>query len=220
MLKKRFHLESRVIYNGVNSNNFRPKDKRRSKKLLGYKERTFIILFIGKLSPYKDPLTLLNGFYKAMRMSDKNLRLVIIGKGELLKDIKNAIQRLDLSQHVTLHKYVSNERIRLHYSAADLFVLPSYNEAFGIVLLEAMASGLPVIASNTGACQEVLLDAGVTFNQGDSSDLARKIMKLSVDKNKLEILASKSLNRAKQFSWKDISQDYLNLYKSMLDLSK
>jgi len=112
---------------------------------------------------------------------------------------------------------VDDQMLEMLYDVADVFVLPSVNEAFGMVLLEAMASGLPVIASNSGACPEVVGNAGILFNQGNSTDLAEKIVTLSFDKGLSRKLAKAGQKRVKKvFCWKDKIRQYWELYRIII----
>jgi len=213
MLKKRYGVDSEVIYHGIDADKFRPKNKTESKRKLGYKETHFIILFVGKLHPYKDPLTLIKAISIAVERN-ANLHLVMIGDGELYTELEKEISKLNLSNHVRLFRRVDNQTLEMLYDVADVFVLPSVDEAFGMVLLEAMASGLPVIASNSGACPEVITNAGILFNRGDCTDLAEKIITLSSDKGLSRKLAKAGLKRVKdEFCWKDKIHQYWELYR-------
>jgi glycosyltransferase involved in cell wall biosynthesis len=83
-----------------------------------------------------------------------------------------------------------------------------------MVLLEAMAFGLPVIASDSGACPEVIRNVGILFNQGDYTDLAEKVITLSFDKRLSKKLAKAGLKRVKEeFCWKDKIDQYWELYR-------
>lgn len=213
MLKKRYGIDSEVIYHGIDADKFKPKNKAESKRRLGYKETDSIILFVGKLHPYKDPLTLIKAISMAVE-KNANLHLVMIGDGELYTEVEKEISKLNLSNHVRLFRRVDNQTLEMLYDAVDVFVLTSVNEAFGMVLLEAMASGLPVIASDSGACPEVIRNAGVLFNRGDCTDLAEKIITLSSDKGLSRKLAKACLERVEEnFSWKDKINQYCKLYK-------
>ena len=175
-LIQNFGLKSKVIHHGIDLSLITPFDKKWAKKRIGFEETDFIVLFVGKLIPYKDPFTLLEGIrYAAKRRKD--IRLIIVGTGELDKEIHIKTRKLKLEDKITFFKFIDKEQLRMCYSAADLFVLPSVNEAFGIVLLEAMAFGLPIIASNSGACPEVVGNAGLLFNQGDYKDLGEKLLR-------------------------------------------
>jgi glycosyltransferase involved in cell wall biosynthesis len=216
MLKKRYGVDSEVIYHGIDADRFKPENKIQSRRELGYKETDFIVLFVGKMHPYKDPLTLIKAISVAVK-KNANLHLVMIGDGELYTEVEKEISKLNLSSHVRLFRRVDDQTLEMLYDAADMFVLPSVNEAFGMTLLEAMASGLPVIASNSGACPEVVGNAGIIFNQGDHRDLAEKIMELFHDEELSKKLARASLKRAKEtFSWEDKIHHYFRLYKGAI----
>jgi glycosyltransferase involved in cell wall biosynthesis len=213
MLKKRYNVDSEVIYHGIDANIFKPKNKAQSKRKLGYKEKDFVILSIGKLHPSKDPLTLIKAISKAVE-KNASLRLIMIGDGELYEEAKNEIRKRNLSNYTKLLNYVDSEKLRIWYAAADIFVLPSVGEAFGMTLLEAMASGVPVIASNSGACPEVIGNAGILFNQGNYTELAEKILFLSHEKELSRKLREAGLKRVREiFSWEDKIDQYLKLYK-------
>jgi glycosyltransferase involved in cell wall biosynthesis len=213
MLKRRYNVDSEVIYHGIDTNTFKPENKTQSRRELGYKETDFIILFVGKMHPYKDPLTLIKAISVAVE-KNANLHLVMIGDGELYTEIEKEISKLNPSNHVRLFRRVDNQTLEMLYDAADVFVLPSVNEAFGMVLLEAMASGLSVIASDSGACPEVVGNAGILFNQGNYTELAEKILRLSHEKELSRKLSEAGLKRVREtFSWEDKIDQYLKLYK-------
>jgi len=219
MLKKRYGIDSEVIYHGIDADRFEPENKAESKRRLGYKETDFIVLFVGKLHPVKDPLTLVRSIYRVVK-TNPNVHLVMIGAGELYHEVENEVLGLNLLNHVKLLGEVNDVKLRIWYSAADLFVLTSVSEAFGMTLLEAMASGLPVIASNSGACPEVVGNAGIIFDQGDHVSLAREIITLSSNEELLKILRIKSLKRVrKDFSWDDKVDKYCKLYEKAKNLS-
>jgi len=216
MLKEQYGVDSEVIYHGIDADESKPKNKAESKRMLDYKETDFIILSVGKLHPYKDPLTLIKAISVAVE-KNANLHLIMIGDGELYTEVEKEISKLNLSNHVRLFRRVDDQMLEMLYDAADVFVLPSVNEAFGMVLLEAMASGLPVIASNSGACPEVVGNAGILFNQGNSTDLAEKIVTLSFDKGLSRKLAKAGQKRVKKvFCWKDKIRQYWELYRIII----
>lgn len=213
MLKRKYGIDSEVIYHGINAEDFEPKKKERSKRKLGYNETDLVILFVGKLHPYKDPLTLIKAIPGVIK-KNANLHLVIIGDGELYPEVEKEISGLNLSNYVKLFRHLTDEKLRIFYDAADLFVLTSASEAFGMTLLEAMASGLPVVASNFGACPEVIGNAGLLFNQGDHTSLAREIITLVSNDQLSKILRTRSIKRVRKFfSWDDKVDKYWKLYK-------
>lgn len=213
MLKRRYNVDSEVIYHGIDTSTFKPKNKAQSKRKLGYKETDFVILFVGKLHPYKDPLTLIKAVSEVVK-KNVNLYVAMIGEGELHQEVNKEISKLNLSNRVKLFRHVGDEKLKILYNAADLFVLTSVGEAFGITLLETMASGVPVIASNSGACPEVIGNAGILFDQGNYTELAEKILCLLHEKELSRKLSEAGFKRVREtFSWEDKIDQYLKLYE-------
>ena len=136
-----YGLKSKVIHHGVSLTKTKPFDKKWAKERIGFKAENFVVLFVGKLNPCKDPVTLIKGIHYASK-TNTDLRLIMVGTGELYDEIRNEARILKLEDRVKFFEYMTEDQLRLYYSAADLFVLPSVTEAFGIVFLEAMAFGL------------------------------------------------------------------------------
>ena len=216
MLKKQYSIESEVIYHGIDADRFRPMHKAGNKRMLQYEENDFLVLFVGKMHPAKDPLTLVRSIHEVIK-ENKNVHLAMIGDGELYQEVRDEVLKLDLSGNVKLLGQMNHVKLQLWYNAAELFVLTSISESFGMTLLEAMASGLPIIASNSTACPEVVGNAGLLFTQGDYNDLARKIVRLVSDDNLLRILRDRSLKRVRRvFSWNDKIDKYYELYRKTI----
>ncbi len=127
--------------------------------------------------------------------------------------------RSELKDNVVFTGYVPTNRTPLYYRAADIFVLPSFSEAFPLTLLEAGASGLPIVATNVGGVSDILHDGvnGLMTKTGDSEDLAGKIITL-LDNNELrKEMGKKGQALAKQYSWKIVAEE---TEKAYLDLIK
>jgi len=212
-LRVRYGLDSYLIHHGINSSGgVKIENKNVAKRQLGFAEKDFIILFVGYLNPYKDPLTLIRAFHQLVHVH--NSHLIIVGTGELFEEVGNTVRRLCLQNNVSLLGNISEEELTLCYNAADIFVLSTVNEAFGIVLLEAMAHGLPIVCSASGACPEVVGNAGLYFKQGDPTDLANSIARLMQDRKLLQKLGQKGFDRVnKFFSLKDEANQYWNLFR-------
>ena len=131
---------SRVVYPGVDISTFKPpSDKTLAKQKLGL-EHQFIVLYVGRVHPYKDPMTLV----RAMNMLPRDLfRLIIVGEGPLLRQVQTGLEKFDVNYDHLPRLDVSD--LVSYYQASDAFVLPSLGEAAGIVFIEAMSCGLPLI---------------------------------------------------------------------------
>ena len=214
-LKRIYGVDSIVIHNGIDLRRVKRLDKVECKRRLGFSSNDKVILFVGKMHPYKDPLTLVRAFPYILNEVGRTY-LLMIGRGELLGKVKRTVEKFGLSENVFIFGEVSRGFLEVCYNAADVFVLSSVNEAFGIVLLEAMAHGVPVVASNSGACPEVIGNAGLLFSQGNHLDLADKVIRLLVDEELMKHLGEAGVKRVKKFSVDKMVEGYFRLYMKLL----
>lgn len=141
-----------------------------AREFLGVPQDAWVVGNAGRLHPDKDQSSLIRGFAEALPSLPPSSMLLIMGKGRLERDLKNLVIELGLEDHVRFAGQVHNGR--RYFKAFDVFVLSSDHEPFGMVLLEAMVAGVPVICSRCGGGPEVLGDAGWLFPFGDSKQLA------------------------------------------------
>lgn len=146
------------------------------------------LLMVGRFIPCKRHNDLLKALDLLKEKSDLNIKLSLLGEGALKEKVKQKVNELGLEEDVRFLEKVPYEKIRDVYSSHDLLILPSCPEAIGMVVLEAMACGLPVIVSKgAGAHMYVHQDYnGHTFKPGDYEDLAAKIELLTENRQKLK----------------------------------
>ncbi|OGG23197.1 hypothetical protein A3B48_00240 [Candidatus Gottesmanbacteria bacterium RIFCSPLOWO2_01_FULL_40_10] len=157
------------------------------------------ILYVGTLQPRKNISGLIEAF---SRLELKDVKLVIAGKkGWAYKEIFNRSGVLNISDKVLFTGYVTDAQLAGLYNNALCLVLPSYYEGFGLPVVEAMASGCPVIASNCSSLPEIVSDAGVLINPDDTKSMAAAINKVVVSSRLRKFLIGKGLKRSKEFSW-------------------
>jgi|SRR5581483_26233 len=162
------------------------------------------IFSLAGVDPRKNTEELIDSY----RESGMTLPLVLAG--EVNADLEARINSPELLNRVIYLGRVSQEELSSLYRAAEMFIFPSLYEAFGLPLLEAMASGTPVLALDTGANQEI---AGVGALIVPPDSLASGIKNLATDKVLRVKLSNRGLTRAREFSWRKTAQGYLTLYK-------
>lgn len=142
-------------------------------------------------------------------------RLLQIG-GQWNAHHKQLIAELNLSPRITQLGYVSEDELQYYYQTATCFVFPSFYEGFGLPVLEAMATGLPVICSNTSSLIEVANEAAMLFNPSDVHQLAGYLQELLFSSTQREKLRMAGLERAQEFTWKRTAQATTAVYHQVI----
>jgi len=169
------------------------------------------ILHVGTLQPRKNIPVLLEAFAK---LDDSKLKLVLVGgKGWLFDSIFDKVIALGLQEKVRFTGYVPDELLPLWYSAADLFVFPSLYEGFGMPVVEAMACGTPVVASNSSSIPEAVGDAGLLFDPQNSSKCAERMQNVLNNSTLSGKMCRLGLKYAKQFSWERAGKETAVVYE-------
>lgn len=216
MLQERYKTSPLIINYGLDAQKYRYNEtgRRVIRDTFGIAETTFLILFVGVLYKHKNAITLVNAMPEILK-NNPDVKLLIIGGGDQYNEIRNRVHELELEESVLMGGFI--EDVTPFYSAADLFVLPSTNEGFGLVFLEAMACGLPIAASNCSSCPEAVGDAGLLFDPKSSKDVAAKIIELMNNSEVYETLKENGLERVKQFTWARTAERYYEEYKTALE---
>jgi glycosyltransferase involved in cell wall biosynthesis len=197
---------SNVIYHGV-LDIFRAKTPRKAPGV-------HIVLWNSRLIRFKEPFVLLDAVHK---LKNKQGFLVRIrGDGPIRGEIAEYIKRENMSDLVSFVDPVPFHQLPSIYKSASIYVHTCSREPFGLAVLEAMASGLPVIVPRSGGAYEVAGDAALAFNPGDSYDLAEKLEALIEDPELYEKMSEKSLKRASEFSWEKAAEDYLASFDKVI----
>jgi len=161
----------RIIPCGVNLERFKPMDKNAARRRLAFSDDAFIVLYVGRYSPVKGIDRLLRAVRHLEHLDP--LRLVLVGgDGEhsrMYEHLHSMAKRLNIHRRVVFAGRVSHEILPAWYSAADVLAVPSDYESFGLVALEALACGTPVVATPVGAMTTIIQD-GVTGYVADSLD--------------------------------------------------
>jgi len=216
-----------VIPCGVDPSLFIPRDPRQSKAHLGLPDKRYI-LFVGRIDPVKGIDTLLRAIKLVKETPDapENVHLLIIG-GDLdhieagqnseINKLKRLTGTLGIKDMVTFLGAQRQDQLPYFYAAADMCILPSRYESFGMVALEAMACGTPVIASKVGGLASLIQNemSGLLIPEEDEVSLAEKILLLLTNTSFKDTLGSEARNRALEFSWPVVTQQVLSLYQGI-----
>ncbi|WP_122596341.1 glycosyltransferase [Pseudomonas viridiflava] len=164
---------------------------------LGLSPSAWIVGNVGRLHPDKDQATLLRGFALALPSLPENSQLVILGKGRLEESLKELARELGIGANVMFMGQVADAR--RYFKAFDVFALSSDHEPFGMVLLEAMVAGVPVVATSCGGAREVVEDVGLLFPPGDEQRLAQGLMHMAgLDADQRQDCAERMLLRLRE----------------------
>lgn len=182
-----------------------------------YKLTFEFILAIGSADPRKNISTLVQAYALLPPDLQNRYKLVIVWTHHFLTTkLAKQIEKLKLTNNVQFLKQVSNEDLVLLYNAASLFAFPSRYEGFGLPLLEAMACGAPVIASNNSSIPEIVGDAGLLVETEDVETLASTMVHVLTDETTQRQLIQKGFERAASFSWEKCAYQTVAVYKQAL----
>ncbi len=173
------------------------------------------VLYLGTLKPSKNIKGLIEAFSKVLMCEDvaKDTKLVIAGKkGWMYEDIFEKVKELGLEKNVIFTDFVLEEDKPAIIKGARVFVLPSFWEGFGLDTLNAMACGVPVVASNIGSLPEVVGDAGVLVDPNSTDSIAQGIKEvLLAHSAKYNTMVDRGLTQAKKFSWEKTARETLEI---------
>jgi D-inositol-3-phosphate glycosyltransferase len=222
----------RTIAPGVDVRQFYPIPRNEARQAIGIPKEDHLLLFVGRIEPLKGIDTLLQAIALLKSESPdsiRNLSLSIIGglqdeedQSEEMKRLRTLREELGLSTLVTFLGAKSQETLQYYYSAAEVVVMPSHYESFGMVALEAMACGTPVIASEVGGLAYLIQDGVTGFHvpTNDPVPLADKI-RLFLESDVLRREMSRAAHEwAHQYSWQRIADQMEMLYDEALGLHK
>jgi len=179
------------------------------------------ILFVGTLQPRKNITRLIEAFSKLSDNLKDEHQLVVIGKkGWLYEDILSSPEKFHVSDKVLFLDYVSDDDLPNFYKKAELFVLPSLYEGFGLPVLEAMRYGCPVVTSNVSSLPEAGGDAALYFKPEDVDDIKNTIEKVLTDKSLKEKMIEKGRDHYKKFTWEKAAKEVLGAIEEIEASSK
>ena len=204
---KKQHIS--VTYNGIDTEEFSPDENILSR------ETTINLLFVGRLIERKGLIYLLRAFVD-LEKSFSNISLHIVGDGPLLKSHLNFVKQKKMENKINFYGVVNHDKVNYLYKKSHIFILPSLNEALGNVTQEALASGLPIITTDTGA-SELIDKNGYIVKKQNSKDLYIAIKKLINEPMLIQKMGSSSRQLALSMRWEYIAEDYVKHYKNTIN---
>jgi len=214
-LIKIYHVDARkisVIYHGYDKTKYFPASMAAKASSDVAKLRPYIY-FIGRLEAKKNVKTLIQAYGKLRQDKTISHKLVLAGRpGYLYEEIKREINRLPeaIRKDIIEPGYIPDEQVGEYMRFASIFAFPSYFEGFGMPLVEAMASGVPVVASDRTSVPEIIGAAGLTSNPDDDRKFADNLSSVIKNKRLRANLIEAGLERSKKFDWKKCARETLD----------
>jgi glycogen synthase len=206
-----------VIPNGVDPSELRPSGDLRALRRQFAAAHEKLVLLVGRLV-YEKGFQLALDALPAVIERVGHVRFLVAGSGTHEAELKAQAQRLGLSRHGTFVGWIGDDVLHSLYRIADLCVVPSIYEPFGLVALEAMASGCPCIVADTGGLREVVPvgeRVGLRFNGGDAEHLAVMVERLLVDEALRDRLVAEASEHVLRFDWDDIAARTHGVYDAL-----
>ncbi|MDO9390263.1 MAG: glycosyltransferase family 1 protein [bacterium] len=180
-------------------------------------DKTKYILQVGATAePYKNTMNILRSFSLLFKRGGGQIKLLKVGK-PYTKEQLGFIESEGLAAQIRYLGFVDRKELPKVYRQASVLLMPSLYEGFGMPLLEAMASGIPVVASRRGSIPEVAGEAAFYVDPDDPKDIARGVEKVLNDSTLRQDLITKGLLRAKAFTWKRTAEETLMVYRKIID---
>lgn len=210
-------VKLKLIYEAVDHQLFRPGDKAEARKqVASYGLTRPFVLFVSSLWPYKNCEGLLRA-WSMVRSELEGRQLAIVGQSEdedYVKNLKSQAVELGIANDVVFVGGITLEEVARFYRAADLLVYPSFSETFGLPILEAMATGCPVVTSDTSAMPEIAGGAALLCDPKEPASIARLMIKALADNDRLR---DAGLRRAAEFTWGATAAATLEVYREVAE---
>jgi glycogen(starch) synthase len=207
-----------VIPNGIDAKDLQPIEDLDTLRARFAQPSEPLVLLVGRLDYYKGFQLALEALPNVMR-TVPDLRFLVAGSGPHEQELKDQAARLGIDGHGTFLGWIGDDVLHSLYRIADLCVVPSLYEPFGLVALEAMASGCPCIVADTGGLREVVPEGGrvgLRFNGGDAEHLGVMIERLLVDTELRDRLVAEASEHVLSFDWSEIARQTATVYGEVL----
>lgn len=217
-----------VIPGGVNLKQWKKIEKSKARKLISVNNQDFILLYVGRLEWRKGIGTLITAA-SLLKKEIRKLKVLIVGgkifgKERNIDDVKEyerlklIAEKCGVGDIIRFVGRISHSQLPIFHSAADIFVIPSYYEPFGLVTLEAMASKIPIVASNVGGLANIIENGknGLLFDSRNPQDLKEKILLIYNSQDLRENLIRAAYKKIPVYSWEIIINKINNIYNKLI----
>jgi len=200
-------LKIEVIPNGVDTERFYPAEKRDL-------ERPIKLLTVSRLIERKRIDLLIQAVSQTKELG-LDVQLNIAGEGNLKEKLARLADELNVTDQVIFMGRVPAEQMPQLYRDNDIFVMSSIHEGMSNAMLEAMASGLPIVTTRCEGVAELIADNGIVIEKAQAEEFAQAIKKLADDQNYYKQMSLAARKQAQKFNWKSVAEQYLNCYKNI-----
>ncbi len=202
-----------VVHNGINYEDKTKKQQTKLLKTLKQRNRK-LVLFLGRLTLQKNPEIMLHAA-KIVNKYVKDSIFIYAGSGEMERELMEKTAEMKLSDKVLFAGFVRGKEKDALVRASDVFIMPSISEPFGLVALEAIHNGTPVIISKQSGVSEVLSHA-LKVDFWDTDELANKIIGVLSNKSLKETMSVNALQESKSLTWENAAEKVMEVYRSLL----
>jgi len=220
------HSPIDVIPGGVDLNRFSPMPRGQARAALGLAPHQKILLFVGRIQRLKGLEVLVRAF---ARLGDLDARLLVVGgqpgtspESREIARLQHLVAKLGIEDRTGFVGAVAHEQLPLYYSAADVTVMPSSYESFGLVAVESLACGTPVVATRVGGLTSIVHDGetGLLVPWRDAQMFAESLRRVLEDTDLRRRLAANARESVLGYGWDRIADEHLALYEDLRAASR
>jgi len=214
-----------LVPNGVDTSFWRPpepEERSRVRKSLGLDENDFVLLYVGRMTRRKRahvlPLIVGEILKKLPENIAKRVKLLMVGEGPMKPVLFQRLSKVGIGDRTLLFKFMSRPKLRRIYWAADVALVPSELEAFSIVSLEALSTGVPVIGMNDSGLSDLIISGKNGFLVGSDEEMVTVLVELLLGDVPLKKLSKSARDRVESFfSWKVVINRILGIYRRTIE---
>jgi len=208
-----------VVPNAINLKVFQDKNIQQYREIrdqFGLDEEDVAVLYVGRISFEKNIDKIIKALAIVRDKKINNVKLLLVGEGTAMKELKKLVESLGLESLVKFVGPVNSDMVKYYYQASDVFAFTSTSETFGMVIIEAFASGLPVLAVKAPGAIDIITDGfdGILVEE-NISQFAEQLESLILDNGLRKRLSKNALKTAQIYSADSVSEQMLNLYQRL-----